>query len=86
MLNSEIRAGDTAMKKADMVCAFMLPTFQWELGAASIPSRTGLSNKKYAGLMLEKSQTGGWASVVHCSQAGNNMATKDSSQPPSLVG
>lgn len=79
MLNSEVRARDAAMKKAHMVCAFMLPAFQWELRAASIPSRTGLSNKEYAGLMPEKSQAGGWASMIQCSQAGSKMATKDSS-------
>lgn len=45
VLNSIGRAQDTAVKEADMACAFMLLVFQWELGAAGIPSRTSLNDK-----------------------------------------
>lgn len=35
-LNSVVRAGDTAGKERDTICAFTLLTFQWKLGALSI--------------------------------------------------
>lgn len=51
MLNSVIRAGDAPRKERDMICAFILLTFQWELGAVSTPNHTDLNNK-CIGLML----------------------------------
>lgn len=38
--------------ETDLVCAFMLLTSQWGLGAASIPGQTDLKDKESVGLML----------------------------------
>lgn len=69
-----------------MVCAFMLLVFQWEFGAASTPSRTGIKEKECIDLMLGN-QAADWVTGVpgDClcsSEAVIKMAIRDSSRSP----
>lgn len=79
MLNSVIRAGDAPRKERDMICAFILLTFQWELGAVSTPNHTDLINVLAWCWGILGRRLGCEGSLWLSSEAGTDTVSGDSS-------